>query len=373
MKVAIVHDWLINGGGAERHILEVCKIFPEAPIYTSVYLPDKTLPEFKKLDVRQSLVARLPFFGRHHQWAAGLRYLVWRRLNLTDYDVVISSSGSEAKAVKTAPNQLHINICYSPTHYYWSHYHQYLTEPGFGWLNPLARLCLKLFIKPLRQLDLWAARQPDLMIANSNAVADRIKRYYHRPSEVIFPPVSTPKRMPSPAKRSGYIIVGRQVEYKNFALAIVACNQLKRRLVVVGDGPQHQQLRSMAGSTIKFTGLVSEADKFRYLAVAKGFIFPNEDDFGIAPVEAMAAGTPVIALAAGGALDTVVNGKTGVFFDHATAKELKQAIRYFEAQTFSAETCQQQADKFNPSIFKQEFKSCLDKAWREFNERKNCN
>ena len=373
MRVAIVHDWLVNGGGAERHILEVCKLFPKAPLYTSVYFPERTLPDFKKVDIRQSFIAKLPFLSKRHQWAAGLRYLAWRRLDLSEYDVIISSSGSEAKAVKTNHDQLHINICYSPTHYYWSHYHQYLIEPGFGWLNPFVRLVLRVLIKPLRRLDLWAAQQPDLMVANSRAVAARIRQYYNRSSEVIFPPVKVSKQKLPQTRRSGYVIVGRHVEYKNFTLAIGACNQLKRRLLVIGDGPQTNHLKAMAGPTIEFTGLVSEADKFKYLASAKGFIFPNEDDFGIAPVEAMAVGTPVIALAAGGALDTVIDGRTGLLFDQATVTSLKQAIINFEKHEFSTQACQQQARKFNPLIFRQKFEHYVNKAWRGFNERQNRN
>ena len=369
MKVAIVHDWLINGGGAERHIYGVCRLFPKAPIYTSVYYPESSLAGFKELDVRPTFINKTPFFRRHHQWAVGLRYLAWRRLNLSQYDLIISSSGSEAKAVRTSPGQLHVNICYSPTHYYWSHYEQYLSEPGFGWLDSLVRIGLRIGIKPLRKLDLWASRQPDLMVANSTSVAERIERYYQRQSEVIFPPVKYPKESHRSSPRSGYVIVGRHVEYKNFTLAIEACNKLKRQLVVIGEGPQTAKLKSIAGPTIKFTGLVSEEEKFRYLASARGFIFPNEDDFGIAPVEAMAMGTPVIALAAGGALDTVIDGSTGIFFKDPTSASLQKALKQFEEHSFSAEKCRTRAEKFSETVFKKTFKQYLDNAWREFNGR----
>lgn len=370
MKVAIVHDWLVNSGGAERHIYEVCKLFPKAPIYTSVYYPEATLSGFKEFDVRPSFISKLPFFRHRHQWALGFRYLAWRRLKLDDYDLIISSSGSEAKAVKTRKGQqLHINICYSPTHYYWSHYEQYLAEPGFSWLNPVVRAGLRLAIKPLRRLDVWAAQQPDLMVANSNTVAARIKRYYHRPSTVIFPPVKTPKTLPEPNTRQGYVIVGRHVKYKNFALAIQACNQLKSRLVVVGEGPETEKLKAMAGPTVEFKGLVSEEDKFKYLAGAEAFIFPNEDDFGLAPVEAMAVGTPVIALAAGGALDTVEDGKTGLLFSSPDIVSLVAAMKAFGCQSFSEKDCRLQASKFDDVVFRRVFKNYVDQAWRDFDGR----
>ena len=363
-RVAIVHDWLTGIGGAERTVASLCRLFPEASLYTSVYLPDRTLPVFRQMSIRTSFLQWLPGLRSNHRLGLGFRWLHWRWLNLKDYDLVISSSGSEAKSVRTNPRQLHINLCYSPTHYYWSHYDQYLKRPdlGRGW-NLLARLGLRLFIKLLRRLDYRAAQRPDRLVAISQEVSRRIKRYYDRPSQVIWPPVE-----PGTARtkqRSGYIVLGRHVSYKGFETAILACNRLGLELTVVGQGPCTKRLQKLAGPTVKFVGQVSEQRKFELLAQAEACLFPAEDDFGLVPVEAMSVGTPVIAYAAGGALDTVINGQTGLFFNQPSSRSLQLALRRFGRQTWSSRACRRQAARFSPARFQARFKDFVSQAWRE--------
>lgn len=367
LKVAIVHDWLTCGGGAERHLAAVAELFPDSPIYTAAYKPKDSLAFFQSRDVRVGWPGRLPLIGRFHRLAVFSRYIYWRRLRLDDYDLVISSSGSEAKCLKTKPHQLHINICYTPPHYYWSHYRQHLRSPGLGLASWPARIILFLFIKPLRSLDRWAARQPDKMVAISNVVADRIKRYYGRDSEVIFPPVELPPPPKTKAQRQGYIALGRHVPYKNLDLAVFGAKQTGRRLNVVGQGPDSRRLKRLAGgaSTIRFVGHVSESQKQKLLAQARACIFPGVDDFGIVAVEALASGTPVIALAGGGALDTI-NSDCGVFFDQPTASSLIDAWGRFEELGFDPDACRRQASKFSKAKFQAGFKRYVDKTCEEF-------
>ncbi len=388
LKVAIVHDWLINSGGAERHLAAVSDLFPDSPIYTSAWRPDQSLPVFKTRDVRVGWPGRIPVLGRYHRLGVFNRYLYWRRLKLDDYDLIISSSGSEAKAVKTRPDQLHINICYSPPHYYWSHYRQYLRSPGLGLASWPARLALFVLIKPLRALDRWAARQPDKMVAISQVVAERIKRYYGRPSQIIFPPVaiSPPSRgQPAPA-RQGYIVVGRHVPYKNLHLAVLACQQTLRGLTVVGRGPSTRRLKRLArakigllvrrrlrrrvGRTVRFVGHVSEVDKLDRLRRARALLFPGIEDFGMVMVEALAAGTPVVALGEGGALD-IVRPNCGLFFRHPTVESLIGALDRFERAGFDPVACRQRARQFSTRVFQTKFHHYLEQAWKEFDAQRS--
>lgn len=381
LKVALVHDWLINGGGAERQLAAVAELFPDSPIYTSAWRPADSLPVFRGRDIRVGWPGRLPLLGRYHRLGVFFRYLYWSRLKLDGYDLVISSSGSEAKGVRTGPDQLHINICYSPPHYYWSHYRQYLRSPGLGPANWPARLVLWLFIRPLRALDRRAAARPDRMVAISNIVAERIKRYYGRDSTIIFPPVELPPAGRRTSQRRGYVALGRHVAYKNLDLAVLACQQTFRNLTVIGRGPDSRRLKRLArtrtglitrrtrrrvGQTINFAGQVSEVDKRRRLAQARACLFPGVDDFGMVAVEALAAGTPVIALEAGGAVD-IVRPDCGLFFRRPTVESLIGALDRFEKIEFDPAACRRRARSFSTSVFKTRFQRYLTKSWQEFN------
>lgn len=335
-KVAIVCDWLVGIGGAERVVFELHKLYPDAPIYTSQYDPEK-LDWFKRADVRTTWLQKLP--KKLRKFLPVLRALAFARLDLREYDLVISSSGAEAKGVKRLKKDaLHVCYCHSPTHYYWSRYYDYIKKPGFGRLDPLARIGLKLLAKPMRMWDYKAAQRPDLMIANSTHIQDRIKEYYNRDATVIFPPVDIERFIQankSVKKRRGFVITGRQTPYKRIDLAVAACTKLEAPLTVIGNGPEHTTLKKIAGPTIRFITDATDNDVARYVASAEAFLFPGLDDFGIAPVEAMAAGTPVIAYKGGGALDYVVDGKTGLFFTEQTTESLTQAIEHLSSKKFS--------------------------------------
>lgn len=355
LKLAIVHDWLV-GGGAELVVLELHKMFPDAPIYTS-YATDEWR---ERMDgkVITGWLQGWPF-SKLRKFIPVLRIIWFTSLRLHNYDLVISSSGAEAKGIKVGKNTLHVNYCHAPTHYYWSRYDEYLHNPGFGAFNALARLGLKLLVGPLRKWDYKAAQRPHHIIANSTHTQQQIQRYYGRESTVVHPPIDVERfSKTSSKKRSGFIITGRQTPYKRVDLAVAACTELELPLTVVGMGPEHEKLKSMAGPTISFTGHVNHDELPGMLARSAAFIFPGLDDFGIAPVEAMAAGTPVIAYRAGGALD-YVNDTTGLFFEHQTVESLSKGLQDFKSSNYNHYDIKHAAQAFSPSVFQKRLHTLL--------------
>jgi len=362
LKVAIVCDWLTGIGGAERVVLELHHLYPDAPIYTSQYDPDK-IDWFDDADVRTTWLQRLPTALK--KFLPLLRAWSFSRLDLSDYDLVLSSSGAEAKGVKTGKNTVHISYIHSPTHYYWIRSDEYMERPGFPLgLNWLAKLGLRLLIDPLRRWDYRAAKKPNVLVTNSSHTQAMIKKYYRRDAIVVHPPVETNrfKLPPKPPLRHGFVIAGRQTPYKRFDLAIEACNELNVPLVVIGDGPEHRRLEKIAERNVTFLSNVSDHDIISHFQTALGFIFPGMEDFGIVAVEAMAAGTPVIAYKKGGALDFVVDGKTGVFFEKQNVKSLKLALGAALEKKFNHEAIAAHAQKFSVDSFARNMKTCINQA-----------
>jgi glycosyltransferase involved in cell wall biosynthesis len=365
LKVAIVCDWLTGIGGAERVVHELHLMYPEAPIYTSQYDPS-AFDWFEGVDVRAGWLQRLPKSLK--KFLPLLRAYYFSRLDLSGYDLVLSSSGAEAKGVKTGPNTVHICYCHAPTHYYWGRHEEYLKKPGFPrGLNWLARLSLKLLVGPLKRWDRLAAKKPDFMIANSSHTQTMIKRYYKRESDVIFPPVET-DRFKLHAKaplRHGFVAAGRQTPYKRLDLAIQACDELKVPLIVIGDGPEHKKLEKMAGRGTTFLTNVNDNEIVDHFQSALGFIFPtNVEDFGVVAVEAMAAGTPVIAYNKGGPLDYVVPNKTGLLFDKLTVKSLVSALQIAQSKNWDYPSIADRANEFSVAVFRKNMqnyiKHCLN-------------
>jgi glycosyltransferase involved in cell wall biosynthesis len=351
LRVAIVCDWLTGVGGAERVVLELHKLYPDAPIYTSQYDPSK-IDWFADADVRTLWLQRLP--KRLKKFLPLLRAYAFSQLDLSSYDLVISSSGAEAKGVRTGPNTTHICYCHSPTHYYWIRHDEYLSNPGFPrGTNWLARLGLKTLIGPLKRWDRHAAKQPDYMIANSTHTQAMIKRYYKRDSTVVFPPVEIARfKLPStPPLRHGFVIAGRQTPYKRFDLAVEACNNLKVPLVVIGDGPDHKRLEKLAERNVTFLSKVNDNEIVDHFQSALGFIMPNMDDFGIVAVEALAAGTPVIAYNRGGSLDYIKEGKTGLFFKKQTVESLTAALEQALSKNFNYSAIAEHAETYSVASF----------------------
>lgn len=354
-KIAIVHDWLTNMGGAEKVVLALHEAFPDAPIFTSVYTPEN-LPEFEGLDVRTTSLQKLPAaLRRLHRLFPTLRVRAFRKLDLSDYDIIISSSSAEAKQVrKTRPDQVHICYCHTPIRYYWSHYKEYKKDPGLGRLNPLIRLAVPLFVPHQRRLDYKAAQNVDVFIANSTEVQKRIAEYYKKPAIVVYPPVDTKRFTPASLRGDYYVALGRQVPYKRVDLSVKAATKLNLPLKVYGNGPEHDRLVGLAGPSVQFFtdryGDASDAAVTEALNHAKGFLFPSEEDFGIVQVEALAAGTPVIAYSQGGALD-IVDGETGILFHDQSINSLIEAITIAEEKTFSPSTLNRRAKRFDKSLF----------------------
>lgn len=366
LKVAIVCDWLTGIGGAERVVLELHKLYPDAPIYTSQYDPGG-IDWFKDADVRTTWLQTLP--SGLKKFLPLLRAWTFSRLDLSEYDLVISSSGAESKGVKTGKDTIHICYCHSPTHYYWIRHDEYLKKPGFprGW-NWLARLGLKLLVNPLKRWDRHAAKEPDYFIANSTHTQTMIKRYYRRDSTVIFPPVEVERfKLPGnvkPPLRHGFLVAGRQTPYKRFDLAIEACNELKVPLVVIGNGPDHKRLERLAGRSITFLTNVNDAEIVGHFQSALGFIMPNMDDFGIVAVEALASGTPIIAYNKGGALD-YVTPKTGLFFDKQTVKPLIAALETAMNKNFNHADIAKQTDRFSAANFNKNMREYITECLAE--------
>jgi len=351
LRVAIVHDWLTNQGGAERVVMALHKAYPDAPIFTSVYAPEN-LPEFKGLDVRTSFLQHWPLSRSKHQLYPMLRTIAFESFDFSDYDVVISSCSAEAKGIITGPETLHVCFLYTPTRYYWSGYQEYLHNTGFGVLSPLVRLVMPRLVSRLRQWDLAAAARPDVFVTQSHYVARRIAKYYRRDdTPVINPPIQADRFKVGSGERRGFVVVSRLVPYKRVDLAIAACNQLGLPLTVIGGGTELERLRKLAGPTVRVVGRRSDAQIAAAYASAKAFIFPAEEDYGITPIEAMAAGTPVVAYAAGGATETVVEGVTGTFFKEQTVESLVAALQSFDSAQFDPTKIRAHADRYDEAVF----------------------
>jgi glycosyltransferase involved in cell wall biosynthesis len=358
-KIAIVYDRVNKWGGAESVLLALNKIFPEAPLYTSVYFPSgaawaKVFPR-----VVPSYLNKLGFLRDKHEYMATLMPIAFESFNFDDYDLVISVTSEAAKGIIVKPHTRHICYCLTPTRYLWSHYEQYFESAG--------RLFSRPIVEYLRYWDKIASQRPDAMIGISRTVCERIKSYYGRDSVLIYPPVDTDKFQTAKNSKTNiinnlklenknyYLIVSRLVSYKKVDLAIEAFNELKYPLVIVGSGGYGDKLKRMAGKNIIFTGFMENGELIEIYKSAKAFIFPQEEDFGITAVEAQAAGLPVIAYKGGGALETVIEGKTGVFFDKQDAKSLISAIRRFEKKHFNKEMIIANARRFSSERFEKSF------------------
>lgn len=365
MKVALVCDWLTNVGGAERVLKSIHDLYPDAPIYTSQYNPKK-IDWFKNADVHTGWMQKLPSGLR--RIFGPLRQRYFSKLDLSDYDLVISVTGAEAKSVRTENKErgtkaLHLCYCHVPTQYYYEFYDQYVKNPGFGIFNPIVRFFFKLFVKPLRKADRAAAQQPDYFITISQYAAAQIKKYYNRESIIINPPVAVEKFDGESATSSNsyFINFSRQVTWKRLDLAIQACLKTNQKLLLIGDGPEHKNLVKLAQGSdlIKFLPSQSQAKLKKYLSEAKAFIFPSCEPFGIAPVEALSAGVPVIAYQKGGALDYIQDRENGLFFTKQSVESLAAAIEQLNSTTFNAKKVKKSAENYGEKIFQQKIKAVV--------------
>lgn len=349
-KIAIVADWLTNPGGAEKVILDLHQTFPEAPIFTSIYNPEK-LPEFSNAVIHTSFIQKLPFAKSKHQLYLALMPYAFESFDFSDYDIVISSSFACAKGIITKPGTTHICYCHNPMRYIWDESHQYLKEHNF---NAILKFISKPFLHKIRIWDKISADRVDHYIANSQFVADRIKKYYHKEATVIHPGItfpSTPKIQTE--KKDFYLAAGRLKPFKRFDLIIETFNQTQKNLIIAGTGEDLERLKKLnTNPNTQFLGYISTEKLQKLFTQAKGFIFPQAEDFGITPVEAQFHGCPVIAYNKGGALETIINKKTGLFFHHQNSESLLNAINEFEKIKFDYKKIQQHAEKFSNKNFK---------------------
>lgn len=326
-------------------------LFPAAPLYTSVYDPKATLACFAEMDVRTSFLQRSPLSTRRlHKLALSLYPLAFEQFDLTRYALVISSSSSFAKGVITSPETCHICYCHTPARFAWRQ-HEYLLQSR---LTRLLAPWMRGLISGLRQRDFDSAQRVDSFVANSHNIAARIRKHYRREVDaVIYPPVETQRFKPALADEVGdhFLVVSRLVGYKRIDLAIEACNRLRVPLRIVGTGPERQALQRLAGPTVQFLGRLPDPQVAYEYARCRALIFPGEEDFGLTPVECMASGRPVVAYGRGGALETVVAGKTGVFFEEQTPEAVMEALQAVAAMRVSPEILQAEAFRFDTTVF----------------------
>ena len=368
MKKAIVHDWIVDIGGAENCLKDIYSIYPDSKIFTLLYRED-TLSKLNLplTSVRNSFIQKLPKSIKSYRNYLLLFPLAIEQFDLSEYDVIISSSHAVAKGVLTNVNQLHICYCYTPMRYAWDLYHQYLKETGLS--KGLKGSVAKLVLHYMRIWDLSTVNRVDYFVAISNYIAKRIKKVYGRDSVVIYPPVEVDKFEIYTKKEDFYLTASRMVPYKKIDLIVEAFSRLPdKKLVVIGDGPDFEKIKKKAGRNVELLGYQPFDVLKSYMQRAKAFIFAAEEDFGIIPVEAQACGTPVIAYGKGGALETVIKDKTGVFFYEQTVDSLIEAIKRFESveDKFDILEIRKNAEKFSKERFKLEFKSFVERKIEEF-------
>lgn len=356
-RAAVVHEWLTVPGGSEKVALRILGMLPGADLYAAIYAPE-AFPELAGTAVRTTFLDRIPGARRHYQRLLPLMNAAYERLDLSHYDLVVSSSHSCAKNVLTRPDTFHLCYCHTPMRHAWEP--AKLDDERIG---PLARLLVPALLARLRRIDFEGAARVDRFVANSTHVANRIRKYYRRRAVVVHPPVDVEPLLRRPRDPGdAYLVAGRLVPYKRVDLAIRACSRLGRPLVVIGDGRDRERLEALAGPGVTFLGHVDSPTLMRYMSSARGLLFPGEEDFGIVPVEAQAAGTPVIAYGAGGVRDSVIDGVTGVLFGEQSVAGLCDAIERFEALSLDPDAGRENAARFAPERFERELSAVIDEG-----------
>ncbi len=356
MKIALAHDHLFQYGGAENILHEFSQLYPQAPIYTLIH--DRQQQKFfSKQRVIPSYLQSLPGSRHYFKYLLPLMPNAWERFDFSDFDVVLSSSSAFVKGIITSPKTVHISYCHSPTRYLWSDSLRYLQE------LPLIEPLKSYLYHVLTRLRLWdqaAASRVDHFIANSNYIADRIQKYYRRSSTVIYPPVPTKDFHLSSEQDSFFLIVSRLRPYKRVDIAIKAFNALRLPLYIIGTGEELPRLRKLAKANITFLGELPDSERNKYLARCQALIHPQEEDFGITAVEAMASGRPVIAYNQGGACESLINGVTGLFFEEQVWESLADAVVHFRANQFDPQIIRRHAETFDSSIFRQKITELIE-------------
>lgn len=362
MKVALAYDRVNKWGGAEAVLLALHRLYPDAPLFTSVYDPKKA-PWASVLKVHPSFLQKLPIPKDRHELYPFLMGPAFESFNFDGFDVVISVTAEFAKAIITKPKTLHLCYCLNPTGYLWSGYDQYFSQKG-----SLFKEISRPIVSYLRWYDLLASNRPDYFVAISETVRQRIKTYYNKDASVVYPPtiLGTAKRNSS---ESFYLVLSRLVPNKRVDVAVRAFNKLGLPLQVVGTGKELEKLKNMANSNIEFHDFVSDKEKWSLLSRAKALIIPGEEDFGLTAVEAQSVGTPVIAFKKGGATETVIEGKTGFFFPAQSAESLIQTINSVDMESIDSDFCRENADKFSTIVFNKNFPRVVTSLWHNWEKQ----
>ncbi|MBN1263313.1 MAG: glycosyltransferase [Candidatus Pacebacteria bacterium] len=372
LRVALVYDRVNKWGGAERVLLALKKIFPQAPLFTSVYLP-KSASWAKNWPVKPSFGQRFPLVKKRHEFFPWLMPFIFESFDFRGYQLVISVTSAEAKGIITPPETCHLCYCLTPTRYLWSGRRVYFDSPGFGWLDGIAKKAYRFFLPFLLRWDKVAAQRPDSYLAISGEVRQRIKKNYRRDAEIIYPPVDLDKFKIKDdkfktRKKNYFLVVSRLVPYKRIDLVIEAFNQLDRPLKIAGIGSQMSFLKKMAGPKIEFLGQLTEKALLSYYNSCRAVICPQEEDFGLVPLEAQACGKPVISYQGGGALETVVKNRTGEFFYPQTADALARTVLGFNVGRYCPDDCRRNAQRFSQKLFIRKFTKKTEEIWKKFSQ-----
>lgn len=369
MKIAFVYDRVNKFGGAERILLALHDIWPSAPLYTSVY--DKNRSKWAKVfpEVMPSFLQKIPFALSRHELIPYLMPFAFESFQFDEYDLIISVTSEASKSIITKPHTYHICYCLTPTRYLWSSYFHYKDMINFGILTPIAKLIYPYISRKLRYWEAISASRPDLFIAISEVVASRIKKYYNREAKIILPPVDTEKFIPktSVATENYYLIVSRLVSYKRIDLAIEAFNKLGWPLIIIGRGSKLKELKKKAYPNITFISKhLTDDELMSYYQNCKAIIFPGDEDLGLVPVEAQAAGIPVIAYKCGGALETIMEGVTGEFFDKPESESLINALLLFTKKQYNKDIIRKHSQTFDINRFKKVFKNYVEEQYIKY-------
>ncbi|MBI4231841.1 glycosyltransferase [Candidatus Peregrinibacteria bacterium] len=366
-KIALVFDWMTNPGGAEKVNLVLHKMFPQAPIFTSIFNA-KAFPEFDSAAINTSFIQNLPFAKTKHQLYLSLMPYAYELFDLSNFDIVISSSHSCAKGIITKPETLHICYCHSPMRYAWDNWHSYIREYK---MNALLKRFAKKRMHKLRIWDRLSAERVDYFIANSQTTKRRIAKYYKHQSSIIHPMIKHQNYEIANSTKGYFLAVGRLIPYKKFDLIVETFNQIGLPLKIAGTGIMEQELRRQAKGNIEFLGYVPESMLKKLYSECEALIFPQVEDFGITTIEAMASGRPVIAFRAGGALDTVIEDQTGIFFDKQTSLHLKAAIEKYQENKddFIPEKIRAHAANFSQKNFEDTFTKYLKEKWTDWQSK----
>lgn len=363
MRVALVHDYLTQFGGAERVLQALMELYPNAPVFTLVHDPERLRAAIDVRRLRTSFLQRLPGARSYHRYFPLLMPLAVEQFDLSQYDVVLSASHSFGKGVITGPHTLHISYCFTPTRYVWDNSHKYVREFS---RNAVFQQFAPLALSYVRLWDYFASQRVDTYVTLSKYVARRIKKYYGRTATVIAPPVDVNRFSVSKQPGDYYLVVSRLLPYKRVDLAISACEKLGRSLKVVGTGPELNDLKRQAGRYTEFLGFVSDSELPALYAGAKALLFPQEEDFGITTLEAAASGKPTLAYRAGGALETIIEHKTGLFFAEQETASLMAAMEQCETHHWEPSEIRRHAEKFKRDNFLQQMEELVHNQWMSF-------